>query len=383
MTERDLVAPLQAAIARADPSWLTQPSHLRRRLEEELGVDARPFRAQVHQLIVAAEERVPIRLRRNGWSPIEREELVNLLIGTRGWTVGASEWTVATWAAALGLSDERPVVPPPAARQRTASAPGVPPDARGGAAVRPPVESTALPSQFAVPITEMPSSKGFATVAPSTTELPSPSLTTSGVRVDVTELPGDAAPPAGDTADRPPPNEPRVGPSMDASDPSHEGTAPADRERAARRTPSANLPRRGMGSCTKWSAKYLDEELDVAYAVKRGPTPALLLLALPIALVVFVLTGLVPLTFIVLMGVGQLLWPSRILAVSGDRIWLLSAGRVVAKPKGVIAEGTRDQVEFAGGWPFPSARVAGQRLWFLFPVRGAARRLPTTTAVST
>lgn len=138
-----------------------------------------------------------------------------------------------------------------------------------------------------------------------------------------------------------------------------------------------------MGSCTKWSAKYLDEELDVAYAVKRGPTPALLLLALPIALVVFVLTGLVPLTFIVLMGVGQLLWPSRILAVSGDRIWLLSAGRVVAKPKGVIAEGTRDQVEFAGGWPFPSARVAGQRLWFLFPVRGAARRLPTTTAVST
>ena len=74
MSERDMVAALQVAIARADASWISQPSHLRRRLEEELGPDAREHRAQIHQLVVAAEERVPIRLKRNGWSPTERRE---------------------------------------------------------------------------------------------------------------------------------------------------------------------------------------------------------------------------------------------------------------------------------------------------------------------
>ena len=377
MTERDLVAALQAAIARADPSWVTQPSHLRRRLEEELGVDARPYRAQVHQLSVAAEERVPIRLRRNGWSPIEREELVNLLINTRGWTSVASEWTVDTWAAALGLSDERPPVAQPSARERSVPTPSADADIRDVAAVRAPFGPTEQPSAF-VSATEMPSSKSFAAVAPLATEVPPSSTMIPGVRSDATELPADPPQATGETANRPPSNEPRFVPLRDASGSSPVDAAPADRVRAIQATSSADLPRRGMRSCTKWSAKYLERELDVAYAVKRGPTPALLLLALPVVLGMFVLTGMVPLNLIVLMGVGQVLWPSRIVAVSGDRVWLLSAGRLVAKPKGVIAEGTRDQIEFAGGWPFPSARIAGQRLWFLFPVRGAARRLPTT-----
>ena len=96
MTDRDLVAPLQAAIARADPAWVSQPSHIRRRLLEELGADARRHRAQVHQLVVAAEERIPIRLRRNGWSPGERDELGHALVASRGWTPDAADWAVTT-----------------------------------------------------------------------------------------------------------------------------------------------------------------------------------------------------------------------------------------------------------------------------------------------
>jgi len=116
MTDHDLVGALRVAITRADPSWVNQTSHLRRRLEEELGTDARGHRTQIHQLIVAAEERVPLRLKRNGWSPIERDELVQLLVTTRGWTADASRWAVTTWAVALGLTNERPATPAPATR---------------------------------------------------------------------------------------------------------------------------------------------------------------------------------------------------------------------------------------------------------------------------
>ncbi len=105
MSDADLITALRLAVARADPSWVNQPSHLRRRLEEELGAGARGWRAQIHQLVVAAEERIPIRLRRNGWSLEERDDLAHVLIAGRGWTAEASLWAVTTWAVALGLID--------------------------------------------------------------------------------------------------------------------------------------------------------------------------------------------------------------------------------------------------------------------------------------
>ncbi|HEY4609637.1 MAG TPA: hypothetical protein VIH06_10550, partial [Ilumatobacteraceae bacterium] len=163
MTERDLVAALQVAIARADPSWISQPSHLRRRLEEELGPDAREHRAQVHQLVVAAEERVPIRLKRNGWSPTERRELAHLLVATRGWTPEAADWAVATWAAALGLSDDRLETVQPVARplvDHVAAATEMPSESIPTATELPAPQfapPTALPQHYAPVATELPS----------------------------------------------------------------------------------------------------------------------------------------------------------------------------------------------------------------------------------
>ena len=143
------------------------------------------------------------------------------------------------------------------------------------------------------------------------------------------------------------------------------------------------LPRTGTGGWTRKSAAFLGREIDVAYEVKAGPTPAWLVLALPIGLASFALAGLsgvLLMAFIVVIGLGQLLWPTRILAVSDDRIWLMRASRFGRKPTELITETSRDRVAFSGGWPFPSVRVDGRRLWFQLPIRGAARRLPTISA---
>jgi hypothetical protein len=49
-----------------------------------------------------------------------------------------------------------------------------------------------------------------------------------------------------------------------------------------------------------------------------------------------------------------------------------------AKPTSLVVETTRDEIEFIGGRPFPAVRIAGQRLWFQYPITKAARQLPTT-----
>lgn len=125
MNEGDLVGMLRRAIEQADPTWVNQPSHLRRRLEDELGPESRARRAEVHLLVVGAEERLPARLRRGVWSTTERDRLVDLLVSTRGWTPVASHWVVATWAAALGLTDE---VPPPLSGSPSSGTGGSTPD---------------------------------------------------------------------------------------------------------------------------------------------------------------------------------------------------------------------------------------------------------------
>jgi hypothetical protein len=81
--------------------------------------------------------------------------------------------------------------------------------------------------------------------------------------------------------------------------------------------------------------------------------------------------------FMLIMVFGSALWPARILAIAGDDVWLLSkkAGFGM-KPKALIAQGTRRDIVFTGGRPFPSVRFAGERLWFQFPITGVARRLP-------
>ena len=237
MTEFDLVASLQTAIARADATWISQPSHLRRRLEEELGAGARAHRAQIHQLVVAAEERIPIRLKRNGWSPAERDELGHLLVVTRGWTAEASDWAVTTWAAALGLTDERPAVQ---AAVRPVATPARP--------LPPPVAHPApIPPSGALPgATDLPS-RQFAAA----TDLP------SSMFVGATELPSNPPPPA-------PANSP-------ASGIPHPSSPPAG---TTRRLPTAMT--RGT---TRKASTYLNQELDVAYEVKASHSPAWLLLA--------------------------------------------------------------------------------------------------------
>lgn len=318
MTERDLVECLRTAIARADGAWVTQPSRLRRRLDEELGGDARRYRAQVHQLVVAAEERIPTRLQRGGWGDGQRDELVDVLVSTRGWTMDASQWAVDTWAAALGIADARPAIP---------------------------LVSSSDPS----PSESSPSARGSS---------PSP-VPSDASQFGPTELPDDGVAEATE---------------LPASAPATSQSAPT-----AQPTRSADLPTRGMKKCTRAAAAFLDRELDVAYDVKAGPTPALLLLALPIGLAAFWmpdLSGVLLVLFVAIILVGRLLWPARILAVSGDQVWLLGSRTHTPRPTAVRAEGRRSDVEFAGGRPFPSVRFAGERVWFQYPITKAAALIP-------
>ncbi len=333
MTERDLVAALQAAILRADSNWVSQPSHLRRRLEEEFGADARQHRAQIHQLIVAAEERIPIRLKRNSWSPTERAELGQMLVVTRGWTAEASDWAVTTWAAALGLTDERPAAVPAVQLTRSEPMPAPQPKRAQGP------ESGALPAATEVP------PHHFAEAA----ELPSEFF------AGATELPVNGA------------------------------VAAAGLPDTARRAPAtSNLPKGGTRGVAKKAVAFLGHPLDAAYLVKAGASPALLLLAVPIGVAGFVnpaLGGMLLPLFALIMIFGSAFWPARILALQGDDVWLLAKKQGLSmKPRAVLAQGKRSEIAFAGGRPFPSVRFAGQRLWFQFPVTGAARKLPTTKA---
>lgn len=358
MATDDLVDTLKAAIERADPNWVTQPSHLRRRLDDELGADARALRARVHQLVVGAEERVPVRLGRDGWSPEAREELVSRLVATRGWTSAAADWTVVTWAGAMGLTDERPIEqePLPANRAQRTAPPRVHDVDAVSAGSMP--SATELPSETELPgATELPS----ATVLPAATELPGATvLPAAAVLPDATVLPGAT------TTSAPSATELPAAPDADV-----DSGPPA--------VPSTQLPTRGTAKCTAKTAAFLEREIDVAYEVSTGASPAWLLLALPIGLASFaspMLAGPLLMAFVLIIAIGRAVWPKRILAIGGNQVWVLTARGRVVRPTGIESESTRDRVEPAGGWPFPAVRVEGRRLWFFFPNRSAARLVP-------
>lgn len=128
-------------------------------------------------------------------------------------------------------------------------------------------------------------------------------------------------------------------------------------------------------------SRFLGHDVDVVYDVKVGPNPALLLLALPIGLAALVapllLSGPLSMLFVLVIILGRVLWPSRLLAVQGDHAWLLrKSGILTSKPAAVEFAGSRYDMVYAGGRPFPSVRFGGQRMWFLVPITRAARRLP-------
>ena len=363
----DLVEPLRAAIERADPSWATQPSHLRRRLDEELGSDSRQHRAQVHQLVVAAEERIPVRLQRSGWSPDARAELVDVLVGARGWTPEASEWTVVTWAAALDLTTER--VPIPSARARPAPAPSPSP-----------VATTEVPTWSArePDVSEQDASDETLVVGHGVVLAGAEPLTSTA---DRTVLPGDGTISA--RTEVPAPAGVEEVPAPDAHEPVPNCALEAP---ASPVVPSGDLPRSGTKASTKQAKRFLDQEIDVAYNVMAGPSPAWLVLAAPIPAAISLagppaLRGVVLMVFMLVIIVGRALWPKRILAVSGSRVWLMKTKGSSTKPRDIISETTRDQIQFAGGFP-PSIRIDGQRLWFLFPSTSAARALPVSAEVA-
>lgn len=358
MNENDMVDELRRAIERSDPSWVNQPSHLRRRLEEELGADARPRRAQIHLLIVGAEERLPARLRRSGWTSVERNRLVELLVTTRGWTPTASHWVVATWAGALGLTDD---VPPPLM---------VGDASEGAPDVEPSIEAPSTPDGTATPATP-----SAATIVP---DQAAP-RDTPGVTIIGSEAAGEPA-----TTPEPAPNGPIE--RSDAAD--QPPAALADRTDARPTdtpTPSAELPARSTGPLTSRASDFISDEVDVAYEVKIGPSPAYMFaLMIVVGLGAFVVVrSVIPfaVAMLVLVAVPRL-WPRRILAVHNERVWLLRSRTFAVTPTAEIATGTRADIEFAGGWPVPSVRFAGERLWFLAPVRAAARLLPAPSVDS-
>ncbi|MET0458147.1 MAG: hypothetical protein ABW195_02800 [Ilumatobacteraceae bacterium] len=326
----------------------------------ELGPEARRRRAQVHQLVVAAEERIPLRLKRDGWSERGREDLGQLLVATRGWTAEAADWAVTTWAAALGLTDERPAFPAPGERpdeQRLAAPPVVPadPPARPARPPTPDVASTDLPSELVGGPTALPSHLG-----PVATELPSDLVVTP------TELPGESSA-------RSSSRSPVLDDGAARDRPAAGSSAPDDRA-------DASLPDASRALTAK-AAAFLGRPLDAAYEVKAGPSPILMpIMALPIwlaPLALPVLSGVVGLVFIAVVAVGLAMWPTRILAVSGDEVWSLQARSFPPRPTALLAEGRRHDVVFLGGRLLPSVRFGGERLRFQAK-RSAARKIPGT-----
>lgn len=350
----DLVEALKLAIERADPNWGNQPSHLRRRLDEVLGPEATPNRAQVHQLVVAAEERIPDRLRSGGWSPTQRDDLVARLVSARGWTPSASEWTVVAWAGALGLTSDRLPVP----TFTTGAPPSVAagrPDHDGQAALD---ENTVRPDASdpwsavdATVVPDDPASGAPSAVPP--TVIPGPDR--SGVDFAApTELPSEVVREA----------QPERHPASTAEPP------------RANSTPESLPVPKSTRKVTANASALLQTPLDVAYPVSTGASPALLLLVIPIALVVLLVTGfLIGALPIVIIALA---WPKRILAVAGERVWVLKTAGTGRKPKSVEVESTRSNVRLTGGGLYPSVQVETRRVWFMPPLRRAARALASS-----
>jgi hypothetical protein len=141
----DLTSALRSSVHRAGPDWPAQPSRLRLCLDETLGADAPRYRTQVHQLVVAAEERVPAALSDAGSNGAPLGPIAATLAASRGWDDDVALWAVGTWAAALGVPVEASAGQvDPALTVRPGADPTVLP---GATPIAPPgVDATVLPT---------------------------------------------------------------------------------------------------------------------------------------------------------------------------------------------------------------------------------------------
>lgn len=131
-------------------------------------------------------------------------------------------------------------------------------------------------------------------------------------------------------------------------------------------------------SATKKASAFLGTPVDVAYGVTAS-NPVFLLMAGVVLLGSLVVGGLVGAaarflaTVVILVII--LARSKMVLAVQGERVWLLKAG-LGLKPSAVMAETTRAGVVAAGGFPFASVRMADRRLWLAAIMhRGVPERL--------
>ncbi|CUR54410.1 hypothetical protein NOCA2150152 [metagenome] len=98
-----LVGALRAAVKPGVAE--VHPGQLQLEVERALGPDDfRRLRREVHQLVAAAQEHLPIRLTRI--APLTPETLNGLsreLAESRGWAVETAQWATRMWAIALGF----------------------------------------------------------------------------------------------------------------------------------------------------------------------------------------------------------------------------------------------------------------------------------------
>lgn len=351
----DISEALRTAIANTDPAWVDHPSHVRRRLVEALGAEARPRRAEIHQLVVAAEERIPVRLRRDGWSPNRFAELTEVLVATRGWTVEAAAWAVTTWAIALGHAVEPLPMPSGSARTPTVNAPPTP-DNPSGAVVSASPEPTVLPSDghpVGVQSDRRTTSARFTDATAQPTVGSSSASQNAGKRFSDAISSGSSSQGVGDRASATPP----------VGAPSASGTV-------------AEWPRRGTARPTRSAARWLGHDVDVAYEAKTGASPLLLLLATPIGLAAFafpLLSGVLLLVFTLTMAVGSKRWPTRLVAVRGDEVWVLrKIGKGSDPATAIVAHTTLEHVRSRTAFLLRSVEISGVPLWFQFPQGRAA-----------
>lgn len=344
----EMTAALRTAIQQVGPGWAAQPSRLRLGLHEVLGADAPAFRTQVHQLVVAAEERIPSRLANAPSEGAPLQELSNDLASVRGWTTEAATWAVTTWAAALGVDE---------AKALDGAVPS-----RPGPTVSPGHTPTVLPGPAATVLPEGPSDHRSPSAAPAALPTVLPSDAAPGQSTGPTVLPEHAIRPPGDGVHRE----------------SALGGAPAGA--SAEPVTLDQLSRAGTKLPTRRASALLGHQVDIAFAVRTGPGP---LAGVPILAV-----GVLALLF----GgpLGTLIWcacaiallvlaclsPYRVLALSGEQAWLMTTRQPFStKPTAVVHHGWRSELRPAGGWLLPVMTFGGQRLRFFIPNTGAARRL--------
>lgn len=332
MDEIDLTDVLRRVLAASDGSWRSQPGRLEAAMRRELGPDARTHRARTHLLVVAAEERVPMRLATAGAGVDVRSDLVDLLCRSRGWTDEAARWTVATWAAALAgggaASGPMPAWSDPGPRR------DAPPDA-GPFGV--PAAQPAAPTAAAPLVTPTAAPAAAPAFAPPT-ELPTPAAV-------------PASPPLQPPGQLPPPGQPSP--------------------------PPAGLPR-GSAKAAKRASAFLGAPVDVAY-VAKGADPRWLFTAVLPVIGFMVVGGVIGSALLVVSSLLAIAYqqgtPTYVVALAGSRVVALRSSSG-ARPRSITFDGDRRMVERVAGGTFRSMRVADTQIWFLGGQGKAAERIP-------